>query len=87
MGKTLADLEKEMNQEFFIAEKNTAEVRNNTKKPVFVTAVRGAVSDRIYIYIHKDEGFEVKPNNYRLIPIEKEKLATNNQSSTKGDKQ
>jgi hypothetical protein len=46
------------------------EVRNETKKPVWVTVAKSELTGRIFVKVFRDEGFEVKPNSYRLVPIE-----------------
>jgi hypothetical protein len=62
---------KEQLKEAFFVE--TIEVRNETKKPIFITCIKSMFGN-LFVHVWKDEGFEVKPNSYRLVPIEKEKV-------------
>jgi len=52
---------------FFV---DTLEVRNDTDKPILAKIVKVTTTGNIFIYIVDDRGYEVKPHNYRLVPIE-----------------
>ena len=72
MSEESFKVEKTMDKEalkkaFFV---ETMEVRNDTDKSVLAKIVKVATTGNIFIYIVDDRGYEVKPHNYRLVPIE-----------------
>ncbi len=52
------------------------EIQNNTDSPIFVSANRSQFSNRLYVRIGKtsDEGSQISPGDYALIPVNAVKL-------------
>lgn len=57
----------ELKKAFFV---ETMEVRNDTDQPILAKIVKVTTTRNIFVYIVEDRGYEVKPHNYRVVPIE-----------------